>query len=570
MRALAAAPVRARPAAAPPTRIAPRIQPQLTIGPVDDPLEREADRIADAVMAGGDAPPVSDDDEPALRRACCDNCTGCAADEEPIRMKAAAAGPQGGSAAAAAAAVARGGTPLPAPVRAYFEPRFARDLGHVRVHTGPAAAGAAHAIGARAYTLGNNIGFASDQWAPDTASGRRLLAHELAHVGQQAAASPAIRRQSARQTLTKERISAILRSSKDLQDFKLKLGLGPISDEHLGRIMLEHGFGATELSGVSVGPAEEYSGPAVSKTPRSQWVERRRIYLADGSSAERSGTRQQLDDMQAEESFAAAVAMVGGLAGAMAGVSAARATNRDIGASSVAVSQRTVEERRMDSTVRPQSPTSLPRRPASQPAPAPAAAPRSAPPAELSGQRAPTSPGTTLNESRNAYRVAGRSYPKDQHVDEFSGRSYDLSASAAPDKPRAQRTAIDAELAEWYDYKTLIAAGEKGLAAPNGSNRRGPDSVTYNPRDGYIYVNDSQTYWSNTAPATSKSTAIKDQWRIEAKQAAQQAAFDDPHLEQQIREAAAQDRIRRRNHVPRRVDPPASSGGPYVDIGEDL
>jgi hypothetical protein len=77
------------------------------------------------------------------------------------------------------------GQPLGASTRAYFEPRFGRDLSAVRLHTDTEAAGSAAAIEARAYTVGQNIFFGSSQYAPDTGDGRKLLAHELTHVAQQ-------------------------------------------------------------------------------------------------------------------------------------------------------------------------------------------------------------------------------------------------------------------------------------------------------------------------------------------------------------------------------------------------
>src|SRR5262249_39620293 len=42
-------------------------------------------------------------------------------------------------------------------------------------------------INARAYTLGSDVVFASGRYEPATREGRRLLAHELTHVVQQAA-----------------------------------------------------------------------------------------------------------------------------------------------------------------------------------------------------------------------------------------------------------------------------------------------------------------------------------------------------------------------------------------------
>jgi hypothetical protein len=55
----------------------------------------------------------------------------------------------------------------------------------VRVHTDARAAESAHAVDAQAYTVGQHIAFAAGQYAPATAEGRLLLAHELTHVVQQ-------------------------------------------------------------------------------------------------------------------------------------------------------------------------------------------------------------------------------------------------------------------------------------------------------------------------------------------------------------------------------------------------
>lgn len=78
------------------------------------------------------------------------------------------------------------GKPLAASVRYAMEPRFGHDFGSVRIHTDAAASSSPRALGARAYTLGTDIAFAAGEYAPDKAAGRELLAHELAHVAQQA------------------------------------------------------------------------------------------------------------------------------------------------------------------------------------------------------------------------------------------------------------------------------------------------------------------------------------------------------------------------------------------------
>lgn len=90
-----------------------------------------------------------------------------------------------------------GGQPLDLATRAFFEPRFGRDLGQVRVHTGSQAAESARALKARAFTIGQNVVFGAGQHTPNTKEGRRLLAHELTHVVQQSACgvTPALQRQ---------------------------------------------------------------------------------------------------------------------------------------------------------------------------------------------------------------------------------------------------------------------------------------------------------------------------------------------------------------------------------------
>jgi hypothetical protein len=74
---------------------------------------------------------------------------------------------------------------LPDGTRADLEPRFGHDFSRVRIHAGAAAARASRAVGARAFTVENDIVFGEGQYDPHSASGHRLLAHELTHVVQQ-------------------------------------------------------------------------------------------------------------------------------------------------------------------------------------------------------------------------------------------------------------------------------------------------------------------------------------------------------------------------------------------------
>ncbi len=73
------------------------------------------------------------------------------------------------------------GERLPPAVQAKMEGLFRTDLSGVRVHVGPEAA----ALGALAFTHRTDIYFAPGQYAPHSAHGERLLAHELTHVVQQ-------------------------------------------------------------------------------------------------------------------------------------------------------------------------------------------------------------------------------------------------------------------------------------------------------------------------------------------------------------------------------------------------
>ena len=78
------------------------------------------------------------------------------------------------------------GQRLDAASRAFFEPRLGCDFSQVRVHTDAKAAESAQAVSALAYNVGRNVVFGMGQYAPGTAIGAKLLAHELTHVAQQA------------------------------------------------------------------------------------------------------------------------------------------------------------------------------------------------------------------------------------------------------------------------------------------------------------------------------------------------------------------------------------------------
>jgi hypothetical protein len=77
------------------------------------------------------------------------------------------------------------GEPLDGGTRAFMESRFGHDFSNVRVHADGRGAASSAAVGALAYTVGHHIAFEAGRYEPSTSAGRRLLAHELAHVVQQ-------------------------------------------------------------------------------------------------------------------------------------------------------------------------------------------------------------------------------------------------------------------------------------------------------------------------------------------------------------------------------------------------
>lgn len=104
---------------------------------------------------------------------------------DAIQRKATGAAPAARVDAAVDSAAATGGAPVDGGVRARVEAATGAQLDDASVHTSPESNAAAAALGARAYTAGNQIHFASGQYAPATADGQHLLAHELTHTVQQ-------------------------------------------------------------------------------------------------------------------------------------------------------------------------------------------------------------------------------------------------------------------------------------------------------------------------------------------------------------------------------------------------
>jgi len=142
-------------------------QRRLTVGASNGSPEREADRVADQVMAASARSTAS---EAPLHIQRYTGQAAMSADTAPVSVD---------------RVLASSGRPLETTLRHDMERRFGQDFSQVRVHSGVVAEQSTCDVNAHAYTSGHNIVFGKGQFSPETHAGRRLLAHELTHTIQQ-------------------------------------------------------------------------------------------------------------------------------------------------------------------------------------------------------------------------------------------------------------------------------------------------------------------------------------------------------------------------------------------------
>lgn len=158
------------------------LQTKLRISEPGDEYERESDHIADQIMRMP---------EPSLQR----QIESEEEDEEIIQRKATPTSPLTSDSSPADVppivheVLNSPGQPLDPETRTFMESRFGYDFSQVRIHTDAKAVESAQAVDSLAYTVRQNIAFGAGQYAPKTANGQQLLAHELVHVMQQGYAS---------------------------------------------------------------------------------------------------------------------------------------------------------------------------------------------------------------------------------------------------------------------------------------------------------------------------------------------------------------------------------------------
>jgi len=200
------------------------VQAKLTLGPVGDSYEREADSVARQVVSqisspapaesAGQAPapaasaqraaapnledekdklklkPVAgavqredDEDKDVMRKP-----VQRGADEDELRAKSlpgGEGGPLGGDVERSIDGARSGGRPLDSGLRVQMEPAFGADFSGVRVHSDAKSDGLNRSLQARAFTTGQDIFFRKGEYNPGSAGGKELVAHELTHVVQQ-------------------------------------------------------------------------------------------------------------------------------------------------------------------------------------------------------------------------------------------------------------------------------------------------------------------------------------------------------------------------------------------------
>ena len=139
------------------------------VSQADDRCEREADRVAQAVVDGA---------TPTVNRA---------TNHPPAiqRLSDAAGGPVDAGVQQAIQGARGSGQPLPKRVRGPLERALGADFARVRLHTDVQADQLSRALQAQAFTTGRDIFFRRGEYDADSIRGQHTLAHELTHVVQQ-------------------------------------------------------------------------------------------------------------------------------------------------------------------------------------------------------------------------------------------------------------------------------------------------------------------------------------------------------------------------------------------------
>lgn len=209
------------------------LQAKLSIGSPDDPYEREADQIAHQVVQS--PTPVQ------TKCAACGHqgfvqtkslaskitplgagfaqkkCSSCQQEEEQLQAKFIQKKSAGDHLESQIQQSKGGGSPMDSNTASWMSGQFGADFSNVRIHNDSRSAQMNQDLGARAFTVGNDIHFNHGQYHPGSQDGQKLLAHELTHVVQQNGAGTQIQRDLAIEPPNLDAIAREL-SEEEIQD----------------------------------------------------------------------------------------------------------------------------------------------------------------------------------------------------------------------------------------------------------------------------------------------------------------------------------------------------------------
>ncbi len=156
------------------------IQPKLAIGQVNDSYEKEADSIANKVIGTSTqtnslVSQISPLNTSATQRKT--NTNGSNSNSKNLMASSQLESKINTSKG--------GGNAMDTDIQTEMSQKFGTNFGDVRIHTDQTSIQMNRQLGAKAFTVGNNIYFNQGQYSPNNQQGKHLLAHELTHVVQQ-------------------------------------------------------------------------------------------------------------------------------------------------------------------------------------------------------------------------------------------------------------------------------------------------------------------------------------------------------------------------------------------------
>lgn len=171
------------------------IESKLEIGAANDPMEAEADRVAEQVVHMRDpSADIMTTGSQVLQRKRTES------DEEGEQerrkrthkeLRIATALDETAAPPIVDEVLRSTGEPLEPATRAFMESKFRHNFSEVAIHSDAIAAESAESVDARAYTVGRHIVLGGGQPPLRSVEGQSLLAHELTHVVQQSRGGPA-------------------------------------------------------------------------------------------------------------------------------------------------------------------------------------------------------------------------------------------------------------------------------------------------------------------------------------------------------------------------------------------